>query len=167
LDPLGARCLFHFSLLYSYLGKYDEAIEQVSKALSIAPRPVYYSRLSNYYMLTNQYDKAIIAAQKSEDPFWRDFSLIPSLWSANRKKESETLLQKFIKDYSALGPYQISEIYAGRGEKEKAFEWLDKAYAQHDPGLIGLKFSLSWRTLKSDERYKAMLKKLNLPLQDS
>jgi tetratricopeptide (TPR) repeat protein len=52
-------------------GKYDEAIDLVDKALSLAPRPIYYAHLSNYYMLANQGDKAIPAAQKSEDPFWR------------------------------------------------------------------------------------------------
>jgi TolB-like protein/Tfp pilus assembly protein PilF len=54
LDPLGARCFFNFSILYGYLGKDDEAIGQVRKALSIAPRPIYYTFLSIYYLLMNQ-----------------------------------------------------------------------------------------------------------------
>jgi len=165
LDPLGTRCLFSFSILYGYLGKYDDAIEQVRKALSIAPRPVHYSLLSNYYMLTQQFDKAIIEGQKS-DPFWRDYSLIPCLWSLNRKEESEASLKKFIKDYSDIGAYQISELYVWKGENDKAFEWLNKAYEQHDPGLIEIKSSWFWRLLKSDDRYKKMLGKLNLPVQD-
>jgi hypothetical protein len=106
-------------------------------------------------------------AQKCEDPFWRDYILIPCLWSLDRKEESETSLKKLIKDYADVGAFQIAELYAWRGEDDKAFEWLDIAYAQRDPGLIRIKSSLFVRLLKSDKRYNEVLKKLNLPLQDS
>jgi tetratricopeptide (TPR) repeat protein len=72
LDPLATRCLFDFSILYGYSGKYDEAIAQVNKALSVAPRPIYYSILSNYYLFTNRLDEAMTEAQKCKNPYWYD-----------------------------------------------------------------------------------------------
>jgi serine/threonine-protein kinase len=60
-------------------------------------------------------------------------------------------------------PYQIAEAYAWRGEKDKAFEWLERAYRQRDGDLKRIKADPRLTSLFSDPRYKAMLKKLNLP----
>jgi hypothetical protein len=45
-------------------------------------------------------------------------------------------------------------------EKEKAFYWLDKAFAAHSPGLIGLQWFPEYDPLRSDLRFSALLKKL-------
>jgi ribosomal protein L44E len=61
------------------------------------------------------------------------------------------------------GAYQIAEVYAFRNQSDEAFEWLDRAYAQHDVGLIGTKVEPLLKSLRHDPRYAALLKKLNLP----
>ena len=80
-----------------------------------------------------------------------------------REKESDTALRKLIAKYQAIGPYQIAEIYAFRNQSDEAFEWLDRAYAQRDSGLIETKVDPLLKNLHSDPRYAAFLKKLNLP----
>jgi hypothetical protein len=59
--------------------------------------------------------------------------------------------------------YQIAEVYAWRGAKNRAFEWLQRAYRQHDDGLSGFKIDPLLATLRTDARYAALLKKLGLP----
>jgi hypothetical protein len=53
-------------------------------------------------------------------------------------------------------------LYAVRGESEKAFAWLDRAYAQREPDFIFIKSDPSFAALRQDSRYKAFLKKVNL-----
>ena len=61
------------------------------------------------------------------------------------------------------GSYQIAQVYAWRGEVDRAFEWLESAYQHHDAGLAYLKYDPLLRKVRSDARYAALLKKMNLP----
>jgi hypothetical protein len=45
-------------------------------------------------------------------------------------------LRELIANYQAIDPYLIAEIYAFRNQSDEAFEWLDRAYAKRDDGLI-------------------------------
>jgi tetratricopeptide (TPR) repeat protein len=57
-------------------------------------------------------------------------------------------------------PECIAMIYASLNEKEKAFHWLDKAFAAHSSVLIGLRWFPEYDPLRSDPRFSALLKKL-------
>jgi serine/threonine-protein kinase len=58
---------------------------------------------------------------------------------------------------------EVAEVYAWRGEKNKAFEWLERAYVQRDGGLTDIKFDPRLDSLRADPRYKAFLRKMKLP----
>jgi hypothetical protein len=58
---------------------------------------------------------------------------------------------------------QIAQAYACRGERAKAFDWLDRAVAQRDPGLINLKTDSLFAGLRGETRYTTVLRKMNLP----
>ena len=55
--------------------------------------------------------------------------------AAGRRAESDAALQELIAKYQTDAAYQVAEVYAARGEADLAFEWLERAYAQRDPGL--------------------------------
>jgi hypothetical protein len=59
--------------------------------------------------------------------------------------------------------YQIAEVYVVRGEKNKAFEWLQIAFDEHDTGMLTLLVDPLLRGLRDDPRYKNLLAKLALP----
>jgi len=59
--------------------------------------------------------------------------------------------------------YQISYFYAGRKDADQAFSWLERAYRQHDGGLVNVKVDTRLRNLWQDPRYAALLRKVNLP----
>lgn len=56
-----------------------------------------------------------------------------------------------------------NEAYAYRGEADKAFMWLDRAYQARDPGLSGIKRSVFLQRVQKDPRFGAMVRKLKLP----
>jgi hypothetical protein len=78
-------------------------------------------------------------------------------------KESQRALDELIAKYAHDSAYQIADVYAWRGEADKAFEWLERAYVQRDGGLGGIKVDPVLKSLWTDARFAAMLKKLGLP----
>jgi len=60
--------------------------------------------------------------------------------------------------------YQIAQVHAWWGDRDHAFEWLDRARNSDDAGLRYVKYDPLLRNLREDPRYKALLGKMNLPL---
>ena len=84
-------------------------------------------------------------------------------YALGRQRESDAALSESIAKYHAGSALQIAEIYAFRNQSDEAFEWLDRAYAQRDSGLIFTKVDPLLKSLHNDPRFAAFLKKLNLP----
>ena len=87
--------------------------------------------------------------------------------SRNMCAEIERPPMRLLADLIATGrdqlAYQIAEVYAVRGEKEKAFEWLEIAFETHDTGTLSLLIDPLLRDLRADPRYKNLLARLGLP----
>jgi TolB-like protein len=77
--------------------------------------------------------------------------------------ESQRALDELIRRGANTLAYQIGDVYAWRGEPDKAFEWLDRALRQHDGGLTYIKNDRSLASLRNDPRYHALLRELKLP----
>ena len=74
--------------------------------------------------------------------------------------ESDQSLDEQIAKYGHSSAYQVAEAYAWRGEKDKAFEWLERAYAQNDGGLSFFKVDPLIANLRGDPRFAALVKKM-------
>jgi hypothetical protein len=83
-------------------------------------------------------------------------------WLSHAKPSQQTL-DELIAKYAETDAMDIATTYAWRGEKDKAFEWLERAYAQHDFYFIGIKLNPLFAALRDDPRYGAMVKSLGLP----
>jgi hypothetical protein len=57
----------------------------------------------------------------------------------------------------------VAEMYAYRGQSDEAMHWLERAYRQKDCILHYVKGDWPLKNLEADPRYKAFLKKMNLP----
>jgi tetratricopeptide (TPR) repeat protein len=80
-----------------------------------------------------------------------------------RQQDSNAALADLIAKYGTNAAYQIAQVYAYRGESDKSFEWLDRAYKQRDAGLPDIKTDPQLKNLRRDPRYTELLKKLRLP----
>jgi len=81
-----------------------------------------------------------------------------------RDNESDSALQRAIKDSAGTLTFETALAYSVRGERDLAFDWLDRAYQQKSPALYKIKGEPLFNDLKSDPRYAAFLKRMNLPL---
>ena len=81
-----------------------------------------------------------------------------SAWRSRMRRSS-----RLIEAHHDTAAVQIAQAYAYRGERAKAFDWLDRAVVQRDPGLINLKTDPLFAGLRGDARYKTVLRKMNLP----
>jgi hypothetical protein len=82
-----------------------------------------------------------------------------------KKKEADEVLATFIEKFQNEWNYLLAELYAFRGEKDKALMWLETAYQNKDGWLVFLKGDPLMKNLKTDNRYKAFLNKMNLSLE--
>ena len=149
---------------YHRAGRLKEAESTFRKVLKLnAQYPGVYHGISLLYLDTNP--QAALAEIKCEtEPLWRDQGLALGHYAAGKKKEADVLLVDFIEDFQTTAAFQIAEIYAFRGEADKAFEWLERAYQLRDSGLSEMKGDPLLRNIEHDPRYAAFLKKMKLPL---
>ena len=96
------------------------------------------------------------------DPI-RTFLYAIAYHALGRKEESDAALSELMMKYRASNAYEITQVYAFRNQTDKAFEWLDRAYAQRDPSLMATKVQPLLNSLHNDPRFAALLKNLNLP----
>ena len=84
------------------------------------------------------------------------------MYSVDRK-EADAALADLIAHARDGFAYQIAQVYAVRGEADKAFEWLQISFDDHDGGTLSLSVDPLLRGLRDDPRYKNLLAKLGLP----
>jgi hypothetical protein len=89
--------------------------------------------------------------------FWTVVKCRPRCWSDDSLAQLTTKYQKET-------PFQIAEVYSFRGETERAFDWLERAYALRDDSLAEIKGDPLLKGLRGDPRYSSLLRKIALPL---
>jgi TolB-like protein/class 3 adenylate cyclase/Tfp pilus assembly protein PilF len=163
LDPLSGTT--HLALARScyFADRLDEAEVEAKKALELNPN----GALSHFwlgltYLNQGRPVEAMEMFQREPHPTFRLLGLTNLHHACGRPAESEAALQELIETDSAGAAYQIALGYAYRGEKELAFEWLERAYVQRDPGVGSMKLSPPFRFMYSDPRWQAFLEKMGL-----
>lgn len=145
-------------------GQYAQAHQALAQARKLIPNDVH---VNFYTGLTSLLEGNAAEAAREFEVGGGGFRLAGLAMShhslgdgALAAQELKTLISK----YSDTSAYQIAEVYAWKGDAERAFQWLDRAAAQRDAGLIFLKFDPLLATLRGDRRYVAWLKRMGLPI---
>jgi TolB-like protein/class 3 adenylate cyclase len=165
LDPVQAIIYFNFGQLLYQANHLEEAIVPLKKVLELNPQfPRAHIFLGMVYLLQGKPELALDEMPQEEDEVWRNFALILTYQALGRKKEVDKLLSDYIIKFQKVQAYHIAEIYAFRGEKDKAFEWLEESYKVRETRLTFLKGDPLFKNLKNDPRYVTFMKKMKLPL---
>jgi hypothetical protein len=86
-----------------------------------------------------------------------------SYFATGHKVESDEKLAEAIRVNRSDWPSEIARVYAFSGERDAAFEWLDRAYDARDETPYVIKDDPLLKNIEADRRYKAFLRKMNLP----
>jgi eukaryotic-like serine/threonine-protein kinase len=170
LDPVSETAIGHLGYHYLYARQYDEAIQQLRKAIQLYPNedPYDHTQLGDVYYQKGMFDEAIEEYLKGFAGLGYPADKIRELRRAFGKSGIRGFLEKLIEQDKAAPPaeldrFDIASCYARLGEKDQAFEWLEKAYAAHDDGLVRLKEELGFDNLRSDPRFRDLLRRVGLP----
>jgi serine/threonine-protein kinase len=169
LDPLSILFRVHLAFLFYLQRNYEHSIAQFRKVLEMNPQ--YYlahAMMGPVYTQTSRFDEALAcyARAREADPdskFVASFEAM-TLAFAGKRTEAAKMLEEISRraasDY--ISPVSIAYICTALGDKDRAFENLDRAIFDRDPNILGLKTNPIFDGLRSDVRYRALLTKMQL-----
>lgn len=164
LDPLLPAGYYNLGSFEYYAGHLGKAEAAFKRAIALWPQyPVAHMWLGRVYLAQSRPDEALATILKEPDRLWRLQGLALAHHALGNKRQSGSALDELVREYHGSAGFQIAEVYAYRGEVDSAFHWLDRAFDQRDGGLAGTKGNPILRTLESDPRYGAFMKKIRLP----
>jgi tetratricopeptide (TPR) repeat protein len=144
-------------------GLLDEAEAVIKKAIEINPQGgLLHCWLGRVHLSQGKVAEARAAFEREVIEFFRLQGLALIEHAQGRRSESDAAQRGLIDQYAGESAYQVAEVYAFRGEPDLAFQWLARAHAQHDPGLIGSKSNALLGSLHGDPRWQAFLEKMRL-----
>ena len=147
----------------------DRAIEQFKKVLEMNPNDFIAGQfLALTYADKGMYDEAIAKASELLEFWGPNNETLPTLGiiylKSGKKDKAKEILNELLElgKQSSVQLSYYASIYGYLGEMDQAFEWLEKAYEERDQAMCWLKVWPNFNPLRSDQRFKAMLKKMNL-----
>jgi tetratricopeptide (TPR) repeat protein len=163
LDPLNAKLRAGLGQLEYWAGALDQAVADLNKGLELNPQSQGHILLAEIYVIQGRSQDALAEIEHEREGPIRLQHYAIAYHALGRKKESDAALQELITKHQTIAAFQIAEVYAFRTQSDKAFEWLDRAYALRDGGVSLTNVEPLLKNLHGDPRYTAFLKKLNLP----
>ena len=168
LDPLAAAMMNWVAFAYGLAGEYDSASVYLERAAEIdsSDASIYWTR-GSLYLRQGKYAEAIEVAQKGVSrgitPCLEDLAVAYALSGQTGKaRESLSKLFERIGD-GYYSPMAIARIYCALGDRERVFEYLEKAYRERDIVLVMPALASPWCDfIKSDPRYHDLMKKVGL-----
>ncbi len=164
LEPLSTNAHFDLARLLTSLGRYDEAVQSARKAIDLQPGGAgTWEMLALVEAKRGDGDAALKAAAQETDPDWRAYAMALAQQARGDSAAADAALNALIASHSGDMSFQIATVYAFRGDADKTFEWLDRAYEKHDPGVMAIIDNPFTRELRSDPRFAEFCQKVGLP----
>ncbi|MFQ5983024.1 MAG: tetratricopeptide repeat protein, partial [Woeseiaceae bacterium] len=162
-DPISPRNHVSLGLFFLNSGRVDQAIDEFNRALTLSPGyfGVQYL-IGTALLLKGEPEAALAAFEQERSSVWQLIGTVMAYHALGRESDSDSTLAKLIATYAGDAAYNIAYVYAFRGDADKAFEWLDKAVANNDPGLGNIGIQTLFASIRSDPRWVPFLERLNL-----
>jgi len=163
LDPVNAQSRSFLAFGLANTKRFTEAHAEYARVVELNPSaPWAHAGLGLAYLLQNKFEEAANEAQADAGDWARLLIVSCARWAQKRVQESDAALNELIKNEAELAAFQIAEAYAYRGDKDRAFEWLERARQQRDPGLGNLRKDPLLESLYHDPRWNAFLHTMGL-----
>ena len=116
-------------------------------------------------LLRSNPGEALATFERCPDAGYREWGQAMAQHMLGNVPAAQAALARLVSDHSDVQSFGIAEIHAWRGEKDAAFEWLDRALAQGEGDLfLFLRTDPFLYALRDDPRFKGLLRRLNLPV---
>ena len=163
-DPLSPPQYHVLCYIQLRRGRLEEAEAAARRFLEINPTGVGHAILGFVLLVRGQAAAALTEFSKETIDAARLGGSAMAYFALGRKADSDSALAKLLKGHAEQYAFRIAQVYGFRGETDEALKWLDRAYAQKDSGgLPVIKGDPAFRKIEGDARYKAFLRKMNLP----
>jgi len=161
-DPISPTGYGNLGKTYLQAGRWDEAIKAYESALRLSPGRIGAHFFTGTALLfKGQPDQALSHMQQESFEILRVLGLSLVHFELGQMEESDRQMDELIRSHEHDAAYNIAYLLAYRGEIDRAFEWLEKARAQEDPGLVDIRAEPLFRNLHADPRWMAFLESIN------
>jgi DNA-binding winged helix-turn-helix (wHTH) protein/TolB-like protein/tetratricopeptide (TPR) repeat protein len=169
LDPLSMIINKSLGDALSFARRFDEAIEQYHRVLELDPHfPNVYREIGTCYYYKNMHDKAFEEWLRGVSVSGANSNDIGTLRNAYQhlgmkgfwRELAEQIKQAKV---SYISSYDVASCYSAAGEKEKALDWLEKAYQEHSSGMVALNAELMFDNIRSESRFLELVRRVGLP----
>src|SRR5262252_348588 len=163
-DPLAYQARQSLARLLFVQGKLDDAEAAARRAVELQPTAAGCHRWQVFVAIQRgDGEAALREAELEPNEHYRHFELALAHYARGDRPAADAALAELITKDRNVMAYQIAEVYAWRGEPDKAFVWLQISLDNHDTGLLSLLIDPLMRSLRHDSRYSEMLSKVGLP----
>src|SRR6266480_2056301 len=145
----------------------EKAVERIRFAIKLDPNFYFSHSMAAFIygrkgMYADAIEEARLSKKLSPDQTWSDVILSNIFVKAGRPEESRPILdQLLLREKSRfVPPYHIASVYNNVGDKERALDWLEKAYDIRDPKMTFLKTDTNWKNVENEPRFKDLLRRV-------
>lgn len=168
IDPLSLLNYKRIGRLFYKMGRYENAIMYIKEALELEPMD-YEALILLGVTLTEQgnYNEALITFQKSLDIHYNadTLSMIGYVYACEDKNEMAYQIIEQLESESkdnCKHAIKLARIYFALKDKEKAYNYLEQAFNQHELDLVTLNSDPRWKTISHEPRFKDLLRRVGL-----
>jgi adenylate cyclase len=163
LDPVNPQARGFLAYNLAATGRSAEAQTEYPRVVELNPAaPWAHAGLGLSFLLEGKFDEAVASAQDEAAEWGRPLIVALARWGQKRIPEADAALAQLTDGFADTAAYQIAEVHAYRGDKDQAFEWLERARRQRDRGLVSMRRDPLLANLKGDPRWNAFLHTMGL-----
>ncbi len=163
LDPVNPQARSYLAFNLAVTGQFAEARAEYPRVVELNPAaPWAHAGLGLAFIVKGKFEEAAVAAQDDAAEWARLLIVAMARWSQKRIPEADAALARLTEAFADTAAYRIAEVYAYRGDKDRAFEWLERARRQRDGGLVGMRRDPLLVNLREDPRWNALLRTMGL-----
>ena len=163
-DPLLTIAIWSLGTSQYLAGRFADAEATYRKLIELDPGFAWSHMYLGKTLLAEGRPEAALAAVRQEAKEEDRLDFLPiMLQAAGHQAEADEALKAVITKFGDSSAYMIAMTYAYRDDRERALEWLERAYEAKDGYLLDMVGEPLLKNLVNDPRYKAFLRKMNLP----
>jgi serine/threonine protein kinase/Tfp pilus assembly protein PilF len=170
LDPLSPIINTSLGVTLMSAGEYGSGFELLKRTFELAPTfPEPHLWVSKAYGSRGLYSEAMSEAQQAASYSGRAPRYVAgvgdALAAAGKRAEAHSIIDELVRSSKTghVSPFYIAEVYSTLGERDQAFEGLEKAFQLRDDELVWILIDPSFDNIRPDPRYADLLRRMGLP----